>query len=482
MPRLFPFWRSLPSHTLGLLLIAACSAQISGSLAPCFASKPTFLLQSRLSAGDRAIIEADLDVGGHLVVPQNQQGDETGQKTTSPTRLPMSVVAGVRYQQHVVSWSPESDEPGRSLRYYEKAQATIKVAEGGTERSLAEDARLVVTEIRDQRPALAGLYVPLTREEHDLINIAGNPIALDRLLPGKLLAEGDQWKHDASVIGALLGLEHTAVSEVTSVVIGEKNHQVQVRIAGTVHGTIDGAATEMSLQGAYLFHLQHGRITKFNLAIEELRSPGAVAPGLDIVAKLKLTIAPCQSLAHIRPKALQLAQKQTEPIRRELIYRSPDRGFEFNHNTDWYVTANGRDLLALGQLREGELVAHCNITILPPRAKGRETELNQFERDIRQSLGKHFKEVAAANQWTTPAGHQCLGIIVNGEIQGVPLQWRYYLIASPDLPRVSLAFTLEQPKEGLFADSDRSIVDSMKLYQDSTVRVSSIRVVAEGAK
>ncbi len=446
------------------------------------APKSAYLLQPTLSASQRATVEANLEVGGHLLVPKNREENEKrsnspasvdDKKQSNLTRLPLSVVAKLHYQQHLTQWSKNGVRSNRAIRYYDQADATIKVADGRVQRTLTNDSRLVLAEIRDNRQRLDGLQARLTREEFDLINLAGNPLVLDRLLPGKRLAEGEQWRHDQDVIGALLGLDHTAICEVTSVITGETKSQVQIQIAGTVHGTIDGTATEMNLKGAYLFHLRKGRITKFNLAIKETRSPGPVAPGLDVVAKLKLTIIPCKTLGNIGKKALVLAQEQTRLDHPELIYRSPSQGFEFRHAADWYVTADGRDLVALGQLAEGELVAHCNIKVLPSRAKGRQTPLDQFERDIRQSLGEHFKGVAAANQWTTPAGHESLGIIVHGAIEGVPLQWRYYLISSADMPRVSLVFTLEQPKEDAFADADRSIVDSLRLFQPSTVREAS---------
>ena len=69
-------------------------------------------------------------------------------------------------------------------------------------------------------------------------------------------------------------------------------HDGLSRLAGTVHGTIDGAPTEIELRGAYLFHLDRQRITKFNLAVREKRTASVVVPGLDIVAQVKMTIFP----------------------------------------------------------------------------------------------------------------------------------------------------------------------------------------------
>src|SRR4029079_775598 len=94
------------------------------------------------------------------------------------------------------------------------------------------------------------------------------------------LKQGEGWDHDADTMAALLGMDHVAVCEVRSVITGEENRQVQIRLAGAVHGMFEGAASEMDLRGAYLFHLDEGRITKFNLAIKELRKSGEVSSGL----------------------------------------------------------------------------------------------------------------------------------------------------------------------------------------------------------
>ena len=348
--------------------------------------------------------------------------------------------------------------------------------------TLPEDQRLVLAEVRDSHSALNGLQTPMTRDALDLVQIVGNTLAIDRLLPGKEQAEGDSWPHDRDTIGALLGMDHVAVCEVTSIVTGEENKQVQIRMAGTVHGTIDGTATEIDLRGAYLFHLGKKRITKFNLAIKEHRTSGEVAPGLDVVAKLKLKITPTETLSHISQEAIAQAEKLSGPVSHELRYESSERGMRFRYDDAWYVTAEMRDLLSLRRLQEGSLIAHCNVTTLPARSEGRGTSLEQFERDVRKSLGNYLVEVAAATQWKTGSGHNCLGIIANGKIKDVPVQWRYYLIASAGMPRVSLAVTVEHSQVEQFDSADRQIVDSLELIDINKDSVADEKTASKPAQ
>lgn len=426
-----------------------------------FAEETTFLLQPTLQTGDAAVVEIGLEVGGDMLVKDDMATADTDEKAVK--KLPLSVVANLRYEQHLLHWSADTSEIVRALRYYDAATATIKIDGGGMKLTLPEDKRLMLTEVRDARSALNGLWVPLTRDDLDLVRVVGNPLVVDRLLPGGELAEGDSWDHDTETIGELLGMDHVAVCEVRSVVTGEENRQVKLRLAGTVHGTIDGAATEIELRGAYLFHMQFGRITKLNLAIKELRTTGEVTPGLDIVAKLKLQVKPVEVAQHIDERAIATAEKLAGPVSHELLYLSPDRGLRFRYDTDWYITAEQRELVALRRLQDGTLIAHCNLTTLPARSAGRETTLEGFERDVRRSLGDHLEEVAAATKWTNHAGHTCLGIIANGKVKEVPIQWRYYLIASAGQPQVSLEVTVEHSQVEQFDNADRHIVDSMEL-------------------
>jgi hypothetical protein len=449
--------------TCYLLALGCTLPSLIPSLAP--AAETHYLLKPGLKAGDGAIIEVDLEVGGDLLVQDDTNSDTPGDKPLvnepAEKKLSLSVVARLRYEESLRAWSTKS--VCRSLRYYDTAQATIKVGQEGLERALPETRRMVLAEVRESLVSMIGLQAPLTREQLDLLHVVGDTLVIDRLLPGQRLAEGENWDHDAQTIGALLGMDHVALCEASSIITGEENGQVRIRLAGTVHGTVDGAATEMELRGAYLFDRSLERISRCNLAIKEHRKTGPVTPGLDIVANLTLKIIPTGSLSHLDKKMLAQTRNLSGQINHELIYDSPQKGVRFRHDDRWYITADDRDRLALRRLQGSTLVAHCNVTTLPARAAGRQKTLEHFEREIRQALGDRLDEVAAAKEWTTTTGYHCLGIIVNGKIQEVPLQWRYYLIVADGMPRISLLVTVERTQIKEFADADRHLVESLEL-------------------
>jgi len=432
---------------LALIAVATSSSHSSGK------EVEKYLLKSRLSPGDIARVSLKLELGGDMIFREESETE----------RLPVSVTGRLIYQQQIIAWSADSAGVARSLRNYQTASANIKVDKKNAERTLPKKKCTVIAEVRNGRSSLVPSSGQLTRKQYDLINVTGNSLTIDRLLPGREVAEGESWDHDKNVLGAMLGMDHVAVCEVSSVVTGQSHQQVQIRMDGTVHGTIDGASTEIDLRAAYLFHRQRQRITKFNLAIQEKRTAGEVVPGLDVVAKVHLVVEKAAPQAQFDKKLVRQASKVSQPLQHKLLYDSPERGFRFLHDTVWYVTAEQRDQLSLRCLQEGDLTAHCNVNTLPARTKGRQTTLEQFERDVRESLGDNLERVTAATRWKTTQGYDCLGIIAVGKFDEVPVEWRYYLLAGDSLPRVSLTVTLEQSQIKRFADADRQIIETLQL-------------------
>lgn len=435
---------------------------VLAAFAPCAlraaeGDQPTYDLTARLARGDAADVTATLEVGGELVLPSKPD--------VEASQLPLNVTARFAYAEQILSWSADPAEPARSIRRYNEAQATIKTKESGVERKLPEDRDMLVAELAEDGFALHGLDTALTREEFDLVDIEGNTLAIDRLLPNKSLKEGEGWDHDAAVIGPLLGMDHIAVCEVRSVVTGEDKGQVQIRMAGTVHGTVDGAAAELELRAAYLYHIERGRISKLNLAIKQHSKAGEVTSGFDVVAKLSIVVAP---LPPAKPSPFdaatqQLADALERAEMRELLVDAGERGYRFRHDKSWYVVAQQRELMSLRLMDEGDFLAHCNVVTAPPRPIGKPKTLPDFEKEVCAALGDKVDKVAAATEWTTKTDQHCLAVFVDGTVNEVPMQWRYYYITGEGLPQTTTSVTVEQAMLERFADADRPLVDSLEL-------------------
>ena len=127
-------------------------------------------------------------------------------------------------------------------------------------------------------------------------------------------------------------------------------------------------------------------------------------PDWIVVAKVSVTIKPStvSLLEHFSEEARDVSQ----PLASTLRYESPQLGFQFLHDDVWYVTFEQSDRVLLGSTQNGNQTAHCNVTTLPARSAGHETTLEEFERDVRESLDDNLETVSASTQWTTPPGPQ----------------------------------------------------------------------------
>ena len=317
----------------------------------------------------------------------------------------------------------------------------------------------------EDRPALYCPNGPLTREQLDLIDVVGNSLLIDRLLPGDLVANGESWAHDASVIGPLLTLDTVAACEVKSVLDEYNASFAKIRLAGTVHGTADGAATELEVRAVYLFDRRSRRVTRLNLAVRERRSIGGATPGLDAVAKVQIELEPVANSPQLSDQVIAKAKVAARTPTPDLIYESGPLGFRLKHDRKWFVTSQQRESVTLAPCRprRPDRPMHDQRRCRPSRPAGKPRSKN-FQKDVIYSLGKSFGEMVSSRQWQNAAGHYCYELVARGLVEEVPVEWHYYLVAPESGDRISMAVTLEKPMVERIANADRELVESLELF------------------
>lgn len=406
-------------------------------------------------------VSIQLDVGGHDLV--RAKSDDKDASTNK--QLPSSVAAKLSYDELRISDinSSHASTP-LAVRYYDTAEAVIKVDNTGRTPKLPDDRRLIVLQQGEQRPVLYCPDAMLDREQLDLIDVVGDSFAADLLLPTKPISEGDSWANDATVMGPLLTLDTVAVCDVHSVLDSANENYAKIRLAGTVHGTADGAAVEQEIRGVYLYDRNLHRVTRLNLAIREERSIGSATPGLNAVAKLQITINPIDKSEHLTDDVVTRVTGAEQTSAKELSYESPPLGFRLKHDRQWFVTAEAREAVTLRRVDNGDLAAQCTITQLPSKSAGRQTSLEQFQKDIEYALGKNFSEMASSRQWQNKAGLFCYEVVARGTVEEVPVEWHYFLIAPESGPRVSVTVTMEAPMIDRVGNADRDLVESLQMF------------------
>ncbi|MEM9186214.1 MAG: hypothetical protein AAGB00_06920 [Planctomycetota bacterium] len=446
-------WFPLAVATLLLLVAAVARGAELYDLTPA----------ADLNGSERVTVE--IEFGGELLAKdlQQQAGMTAAEEPaeSAPRRAPMKVEATLAFDEQRVSEQ-------RSVRYYRRAEATIQAGAGRRLPALPTGRRLILA-TRASTPAGAKLTLtspdgPLNREQLELIDVISDATAIDRLLPGEALEKGGEWPVDKPTMAALLGLDTVAVSEVRCILDDGNKRYARFQMAGSVHGALDGAATEFNIRAIGLFSRRQRRVTQLNLAMTEKREVGPARPGVEGTAKIKIKRAPIATPAELTDGAVAGLAGSTE-----LTLQAARQGFRLTHDRSWHVAAETREALTLRRVSETGLLAQTTLRRRPPKSAGRRPTLESFEEEVRFSLGGAFTRLVSSEQWESQSGCPCLGLVVEGEADGVPLQWRYYLVMPSDAQgdgvkhTIALATTVEAALADRVGAADRQLADRLEL-------------------
>ncbi len=410
-------------------------------------------------------VEVELKVGGDLKLRDPASNGKAG-KTEELRRLPMSVAGKLGYEEQRL-------DSERTVRYYNRAEATIKVEKGGKSPRLPESRRLIVARTTPGRVVLGSPEGPLSREELDLIDVVGASPLLDGLLPGKRLAESESWQVPAEVMGALLGLDSVEVCEVSNVVDEGNASYVKFQVAGIVHGRVEGAEAEFDLRGLGLFNRRSGCVTQLNLAVKETRKVGPATPGFEGVAKINIKRTPIDKAEQLTSERITRAQA-TQGALTDLILPAEELGFEVAHDRGWFLASQTRTTLSLRRVVEGQLVAQATFTRYPSKSAERQPTLDQFESDVKLGVGKSLTEMVSSEEWSNGAGLHCLGVVARGRVQDLDLEWRHYLVLpTAEGHSVSLAVTLAVDDLAAVANADKLLAEALRLTTPVRKEVAS---------
>lgn len=421
-------------------------------------------LSPRLAAGRQQTISIELQLGGDLKFRSQATSlvapDTAG---SAPREMPVAVEAQLAYEERVLAMGDER----RAVRFYHEVRADVTVGDRQTSPEVRPERRLVVAEVNEQGKQLAAVEGPLYRTELDSIELMADSLAIDALLPGDPQAVGDTWNHDLPAMRQFTGLDSIEVCEVSSVLVETNGKFAKCHMAGVMHGVVDGAATELELDGIYLVDLDRGQVAQLNLAVQENRSIGPARPGLAGVAKLKIKITPADRLTHLTPARANLAAKSPSDRARSLETRSDVLGFQVVHDPLWFDTGTRGDQMTLRRVETTGLVAHGNIARLAAKPIDPARALAEFRSDVVQAIGEPLKALVSEEQWTNQHGCRVMGVVATGEVAGQPIEWRSYLVApaegSAATHRLALTFTVLESERDRLAGRDRELVDRIEL-------------------
>jgi hypothetical protein len=400
-------------------------------------------------------VKAKFEVGGDLLTRAN------GKATT----LPMSVVAQYDFFERRIDDGSMPTER-RSIRYYSDAQAAIKVEKQASVSKLAQEHRLIRAATSKNRTILGAVRGHLTRDERDLIDIPFNTLLLNKLLPAADAKKGTVAKPSDETLATLLGLDSVSQTDVETVLTAIQDGVGEVSIEGALDGAVGGVATEIELKGKLHFDITHRQPFALALLIKEKRSIGHVAPGLDVVARLELQVTPATDVAELSDQSLAGLELATDGTAPPLAYESTKGRFSFLYEPRWQVVGAKDDSVVMRLVDRGELIAQCNVSILPKLNVEQPLSLEMFQKEVQQSLGKHFGLFERAAERETAAGLRLLNVVAMGTVSDLPITWHYYLLINRSGQRAAISFTLENSVADRFGQADQLVLDHFRFLPE----------------
>ncbi|HTQ40615.1 MAG TPA: hypothetical protein VMJ32_16455 [Pirellulales bacterium] len=449
------------SLIMGLVLVSFGTSGLTVGQA--IAADESCSLKSPKPDGVPIQVAAKLEVGGQLKLA-------AGASTTSLSddnkiqSVPMSVVAQFAYDEQRLD-DGSSQTHRLAIRRYDDAQAVIKIASKITKPQLRDNRKLIAAVANEHTAFLSAPAGPLTRDELELIDVPANTLILDELLPQAEVEVGHRWKPSDDVLARFLCLDAVGHTEVECVLAGVKDGVAEITFEGPLGGAIDGVATDIELKGKLLYDMEHQLPKTLLLAIKEQRGIGHVGTGLDVVAKMKLTVAPQPDSKLLTPDVVQAAKLPDSDVAPPLEYIADDKSFRFVYDRRWHLTRDDPDLAVMRLIDRGDLLAQCNIAATTIDTQ-KPLELAEFQTDVQQALGKMFTKFLRAKESSTSSGLRILQSSAEGTAEDLPIQWRYYLVNNEHGRALNIIFTMETPLADQFHDQDLPILESVE-FTDS---------------
>lgn len=418
-------------------------------------------LPNAVAAGDLFFLQSKCQAGGvYSVVEKIQVTGTVDPSTDAKTRpLPLTVDGQFAYEEMRFDDGRSADR--RSVRCYREAAASIQVGKHRDSPKLRDEMRVVSVRAGKSGLAIASPNGPMTREELDLIDIPGNTLILDQLLPEDGVKTGGSWKIPDAALAQLVCADVVSRNEVQCELADADDAHANIRVAGHLNAATNGVATEMDLDGTASFDLSKKCLTSIQMSIKERRSVGYIGPAMDVTARLEIQISPEVSSELLTPAIVKSASED-DPSTHPLALRSELGGYHLVYDRRWHVTRNETQLVVLRLIDRGELVAQCNISPLPRLDQGKTVTIEQFQTEVRQSLAKRFDHFETVAEGKGAGGMRVLKVIASGFVSELPIQWRYYLAIAPDGRRLALSYTMENDLVQRFADSDTAMTESIE--------------------
>lgn len=413
-------------------------------------------------------VRARLQVNGQIET-SSQPADANGQKAAAakPAGLKLNVDGKFSFLERRLPAGGQDADAFRALRRYQLAEADITIDGQKTVNQLPANSRQIVAEgtnigIRVWSPDTRMSYLAT-----ELLKSPGDSLALAALLPAVSVEESSTWEPPYWTLPMLTGIEAVSKSSLKCKVGKIDDQYVVIQISGGVEGATLGAFANITVEGQIAWDRKAGHIRQAKITQTEKRTVGAVSPGMNVTATVYVDRQISGVKGGLTDSAIDAIPISPEADQLVLAFSCPWK-LTFGCDRDWHVFHQTKDVAVLRYLRNGSLIAQCNVSPVPPAAAGSHTSEPQFQSDIQTALGSQFRKIEKAEQIPTTDGRWLYRVTATGVARDVPMHWFYYLCAAPDGRQVAFVYAVESKLVEQFGGQDIAQVRSLQFLPATT--------------
>ena len=417
--------------------------------------------------GQQHRVQMQFEHEGKVVMLKDPERDDDEFRT-----LPMKTVAKLGFHQRYTG----SDKDMQAIRYFDQAKGRYAILKGKAGRDLADANRLVVVRVKSEngkRVQMASVKGTLTQDELELIRNPVDPLSLAALINRKDAEVGKYWKPSDDSVANFLAVDRVIRNDVRVRLKEATASSALLHVTGKVRARIDDVSTDMEIAAIVKVAIgQTQQVSRAKLNLREIRQPGQIAPGFDGKSSISLEIKSDNTCQQLTKEAL-VQHTKGRVIEQRLQWQSP--GVEIKYDPRWHLIASENEAAIMRFVSDGNLLAQCNVVQLPARPANRPLTLKEYRTEVARIIAADdVATIVSAKEFKSGHSVNGLSIVVEGEEQGVAVNWIYYHLNGADGRRLTFVFTLEREVMNQFMPADRKLVEGL-VFNSRAAKKSSSR-------
>jgi len=454
-------------------------------------SRTGYRLISQRTSGDGDLVEKTFDAAGNLLLemdPQTQQnvsvpkteenGGETAKETSEENKtekdtprtviqkIPMKVTSRQKYEEIFIQEG--NLLPGERAKstlgawHFLENDTLIKIEETAMKQELDLAQPLFGVDIKDSHIHIFRPDGFLTRNELDTVNIQGNTLLVDYILPNRTNVQiGESWKQSPDTMGMLLQMDLVFNLDIQTTLTDVQKNIAILETSGWLEGSYEGNTSKLEVKGKSYFDLKRGRIVWFGLVIEEKRTAGYVTPGMDVTAKVQYKITPLTESKNLTDATVgKIAFDEAQYGL--LLFEDPGKAWRVVLTPEWEPMNHNKYQSNFRLVSNGELVAQCSIASIRDTRSTLDLKPEEYTAKVREMLKDQFESILDVKSMQRDDNTEITRVDVAAKYEDMDLRMYYYLLTRKgESPRqCTVVFTLEENLVEKFGETNEELIQS----------------------